>query len=280
MQEWEKRIRDFLAAGEGLHSDLKAALVEIDRMRELEKNYCQRLGRMSELGKHVCGWVLENCETEDFPPNDVVRDAQEIIMYADLTAAFGGWNKEAQPALPCMETDQGTFGEDLNIGDEVVVYDRYRFAIPLGATIEEFSKANDGVCLSLLKSNNKDYPIGCRVWVHRQQVVGKDTYLKKFFNGNEKDGVHFKCADHRSVCDVDTQHRVHALTSRQSGVDKIYDTFKLFGPELGLDSLDSVELLMAVEEEFDIEISDEDAAKVETVGDLVELVWRLLTQEG
>ena len=40
-----------------------------------------------------------------------------------------------------------------------------------------------------------------------------------------------------------------------------------FVEDLGADSLDTVELVMAFEEEFDIEIPDEDAEKLQTVGD-------------
>ena len=39
--------------------------------------------------------------------------------------------------------------------------------------------------------------------------------------------------------------------------------------DLGVDSLDSVELVMAMEEEFNIEISDEDAEGLKTVGDII-----------
>lgn len=42
--------------------------------------------------------------------------------------------------------------------------------------------------------------------------------------------------------------------------------------DLGADSLDAVELIMALEEEFDIEIPDSDAEKVVTVGDVVEYI--------
>ncbi|KYH35893.1 acyl carrier protein [Clostridium tepidiprofundi DSM 19306] len=45
-----------------------------------------------------------------------------------------------------------------------------------------------------------------------------------------------------------------------------------FIDDLGADSLDVVELIMALEEEFDIEIPDEDAEKVSTVGDVVEYI--------
>lgn len=43
-----------------------------------------------------------------------------------------------------------------------------------------------------------------------------------------------------------------------------------FANDLGADSLDQVELIMALEEEFDIEVSDEDAEKLDTVGKVVE----------
>ncbi|WP_102400644.1 acyl carrier protein [Haloimpatiens massiliensis] len=45
-----------------------------------------------------------------------------------------------------------------------------------------------------------------------------------------------------------------------------------FIDDLGADSLDIVELIMALEEEFDIEIPDESAEKVSTVGDVVEYI--------
>lgn len=43
-----------------------------------------------------------------------------------------------------------------------------------------------------------------------------------------------------------------------------------FMDDLGADSLDTVELVMAFEEEFDIEIPDEDAEKMSTVGNAIE----------
>jgi len=45
-----------------------------------------------------------------------------------------------------------------------------------------------------------------------------------------------------------------------------------FVDDLGADSLDQVELIMAFEEEFDIEIPDEDAEKISTVGDAVNYI--------
>ena len=45
-----------------------------------------------------------------------------------------------------------------------------------------------------------------------------------------------------------------------------------FGDDLGADSLDVFQIIMGIEEEFDIEISNEDAEKIVTVGDAVEQI--------
>lgn len=45
-----------------------------------------------------------------------------------------------------------------------------------------------------------------------------------------------------------------------------------FTEDLGADSLDVVELIMDLQEEFDIEIPDEEAEKVQTVGDVVDYI--------
>lgn len=68
----------------------------------------------------------------------------------------------------------------------------------------------------------------------------------------------------------DIQQKVIDLIVDQLGVDA--DSVKEdahFIDDLGADSLDTVELVMAFEEEFDIEIPDEDAEKLETVGDAI-----------
>ncbi|HHY36987.1 MAG TPA: acyl carrier protein [Firmicutes bacterium] len=65
--------------------------------------------------------------------------------------------------------------------------------------------------------------------------------------------------------------RVREIIAEQLGIDE--DEIKLessFIDDLGADSLDLVELIMALEEEFDLEIPDEEAEKIVTVGDAVE----------
>ena len=67
--------------------------------------------------------------------------------------------------------------------------------------------------------------------------------------------------------------RVRNIIVEQLGVTENSVTMEAsFIDDLGADSLDIVELVMALEEEFDIEIPDEDAEKVSTVGDVVEYI--------
>ena len=58
-------------------------------------------------------------------------------------------------------------------------------------------------------------------------------------------------------------------------VDKINDDTNLKG-DLGLNSLQMVNMAVAIEDEFDIEISDRDASDVETVGDVKRLIESLM----
>jgi len=66
------------------------------------------------------------------------------------------------------------------------------------------------------------------------------------------------------------EERVKNIIVEQLGVDADQVTPEAsFVEDLGADSLDTVELVMAFEEEFDIEIPDEDAEKMVTVGQAV-----------
>jgi len=71
---------------------------------------------------------------------------------------------------------------------------------------------------------------------------------------------------------IDTQ-KIKSIIAEQLGVkvEEVIDNAK-FVEDLGADSLDTVELVMALEEEFGIEIPDEDAEKLATVGDALKYI--------
>ena len=67
--------------------------------------------------------------------------------------------------------------------------------------------------------------------------------------------------------------RVMDIVSEQLGVDKEKITADTsFVNDLGADSLDTVELVMELEEEFDVNIPDDAAEKIQTVGQAVEFI--------
>ena len=71
----------------------------------------------------------------------------------------------------------------------------------------------------------------------------------------------------------DVADRVKKIVVEHLGVDeeKVVETAS-FIDDLGADSLDTVELVMAFEEEFGSEISDSDAEKILTVGDAIKFI--------
>ena len=71
----------------------------------------------------------------------------------------------------------------------------------------------------------------------------------------------------------DIEARVKKIIAEQLGVEESQVTNeKAFVADLGADSLDIVELVMALEEEFGIDVSDEEAEKLLSVGDVVRYV--------
>jgi acyl carrier protein len=72
---------------------------------------------------------------------------------------------------------------------------------------------------------------------------------------------------------ADTFDRVKKIIVDRLGVDESKVTMEAsFKEDLGADSLDVVELVMELEDEFDLEISDEDAEKISTVGEVVNYI--------
>ena len=69
------------------------------------------------------------------------------------------------------------------------------------------------------------------------------------------------------------EERVRKIVCEQLGVsDDEVNVDASFVDDLGADSLDTVELVMALEEEFDLEIADEDAEKISTVNEAVDYI--------
>ena len=66
------------------------------------------------------------------------------------------------------------------------------------------------------------------------------------------------------------ESKIKTIIAEQLGVkpEEVTPTAS-FVDDLGADSLDTVELIMALEEEFNVEIPDEDAEKMKTVGDAI-----------
>lgn len=72
---------------------------------------------------------------------------------------------------------------------------------------------------------------------------------------------------------MSVEERVKEIIIEQLGVDasQVTDQAK-FVDDLGADSLDTVELVMALEEEFSLEIPDEDAEKIASVADAINYI--------
>lgn len=75
------------------------------------------------------------------------------------------------------------------------------------------------------------------------------------------------------VSESSVEAKVIEIVAEQLGIaeDEVSPE-STFGDDLGADALDQIELVMALEEEFEIDIDEGDAAKLKTVGDVVEYV--------
>jgi acyl carrier protein len=74
--------------------------------------------------------------------------------------------------------------------------------------------------------------------------------------------------------------KIKSVIAEQLGVkpEEVTDQAK-FVDDLGADSLDTVELVMALEEEYGVEIPDEDAEKLATVGDAIKYIEEKLASK-
>lgn len=73
--------------------------------------------------------------------------------------------------------------------------------------------------------------------------------------------------------------KIREIISDKLGIKEDEITMESTFEDLGADSLDIVEFIMAIEDEYDIQVADEEVEKVESVGDVVEYIETLVDDE-
>ena len=82
------------------------------------------------------------------------------------------------------------------------------------------------------------------------------------------------------MADANIQEKVIEIVSEQMGVDKAEITPETsFINDLNADSLDTVELVMEFEDEFDMSIPDEEAEKIQTVGAAIDYIEKIMQDQ-
>jgi len=82
------------------------------------------------------------------------------------------------------------------------------------------------------------------------------------------------------VADVNIKEKVIEIVSEQMGVDKAEVSPETsFINDLNADSLDTVELVMEFEDEFDMSIPDEEAEKIQTVGAAIDYIAKIMKEQ-
>ena len=82
------------------------------------------------------------------------------------------------------------------------------------------------------------------------------------------------------MADVNILEKVTEIVSEQMGVDKSEISPETsFINDLNADSLDTVELVMEFEDEFDMSIPDEEAEKIQTVGAAIDYITKIMNEQ-
>jgi len=106
----------------------------------------------------------DNLTVTDF----VGKDGENMTIDADIHQANG--EGPENPEEPTMNCEMDGF----RIDDEVVVYDRYRFAVAVLGYIKKFSERTNGVQVKLTSTNNNRFPIDSTIWVDIHQIRKKE----------------------------------------------------------------------------------------------------------
>lgn len=96
------------------------------------------------------------------------QSTEEIEAY--VYGRNGYFDRGAYEGLRIIENLIDNVECKFAIDDEVIVYDKYRFAIPVFGRIFAFSLTNDGVEVMLDTTNNLNFPIRNTIWVDRNQL--------------------------------------------------------------------------------------------------------------
>ena len=115
---------------------------------------------------------------------------------------------------------------------------------------------------SICKISSRMAPSACRTMLARP-VMANSILAQRFYSANlSQDQVSQRVIDVIKAFDKNSP----SIANKQISSDT------QFHKDLGLDSLDTVELLVAIEEEFDIEIPDDAAEKIKTVKNAVDYI--------
>jgi acyl carrier protein len=156
-------------------------------------------------------------------------------------------------------------------------------AVKTGAVLawKKFRKTFSRPAIGALKSGGLeglDTPRACG-YIIGPSSCGRRAARKRFFGSLEKARRPARSFRARAVrriqVEASVQERVIDIVSNQLGVAKEQITPETsFINDLGADSLDTVELVMELEEEFEINIPDDAAEKIQTVGQAVEFIQK------
>jgi acyl carrier protein len=82
-----------------------------------------------------------------------------------------------------------------------------------------------------------------------------------------------------AACDSETLSKVHKIIAEQLAIteDKVHPDSKF--ADLGADSLDTVEIMMAIEEKFDVSLEEDGAEKVSTVQEAADMIFEVVLEK-